>query len=235
MTQELVSDSLPSKFKLPNIKKYAILGHTMIKMNQEALLTLNTTTLQYELKHSHRTQTTIYDLITATLTPYPQNIPHNTIVIVKGTFMAYIVAEHDCTMEDFYGIHPLGMDPTIDQYTWVTLPANPDLCILGLDSILICAMLLRLQSNGSTRYELKDYHRPQLSLWKMHCHCLSRALFMNLILIFLVSFLLVLSHHHLLRMTIRMSTSLSLRFPLSMMRSLTRYHCLSPLSLIMIS
>ncbi len=74
MTQGLVPESLPISFKLPNIDNYAILGHTMIKMNREVLLTLNTTTLQYELKHSHRNPTTMYNLSTASLTPLCHHI-----------------------------------------------------------------------------------------------------------------------------------------------------------------
>ena len=124
MTQGLVPCSLPMRFKLPNTDKYAIVGHAMSKMRRDVLLTLNTTTLQYELKHCHRTQTTINNLRTATLRPYPQEIPYNTILIIKATFMAYVVAEHEGTIKDFYAIHPLGMEPTIDCYTWVTLPLN---------------------------------------------------------------------------------------------------------------
>jgi hypothetical protein len=74
MTQGLVPCSLPMRFKLPNTDKYAIVGHAMSKKNRDLLLTLNTTTLQYELKHCHRTQTTIKNLRTATLRPYPQEI-----------------------------------------------------------------------------------------------------------------------------------------------------------------
>ena len=156
MTHGLVPCSLPMRFKLPNTDKYAIAGHAMSKMRRDLLLTLNTTTLQYELKHCHRTQTTINNLRTATLRPYPQEIPYNTILIMKATFMAYVVAEHEGTIKDYYAIHPLGMEPTIDCYTWETLPLNQNFCILGLDSIHLRRMLQPL-SNDPITYQLIDY------------------------------------------------------------------------------